>query len=85
MSRRNHPKKEVEDALKYAEANGWRVISTLQGRCFTTVQVKSRLGGSYALVAVSRGSRVRGSMPAAAALEWLPAGGPNVALKDAWL
>lgn len=36
------------------EANGWRVISTLQGRCFTTVQVKSRLGGSYALVAVSR-------------------------------
>jgi hypothetical protein len=25
MGRRNHPKKEVEQALQYAEENGWRV------------------------------------------------------------
>ena len=25
MARRAHPKKEVEQALQYAEANGWRI------------------------------------------------------------
>lgn len=25
MSRKSHPKKEIEDALRYAEAQGWRV------------------------------------------------------------
>ncbi len=34
--------------------NGWRVISTVQGECFTTVQVKAESSGSYALVSVSR-------------------------------
>lgn len=36
------------------EVNGWRVISTVQGECFTTVQVKSEPSGSYALVSLSR-------------------------------
>ena len=26
MSRKSHTKKEVEDVLKYAEENGWRVV-----------------------------------------------------------
>ena len=26
MSRWKHPKKEVDDALRHAEANGWRVV-----------------------------------------------------------
>jgi len=26
MTRRPHPKKEVEEALEHAEANGWRVV-----------------------------------------------------------
>jgi hypothetical protein len=25
MSRKSHPKKEIEDALRYAESHGWRV------------------------------------------------------------
>lgn len=33
---------------------GWKVISTVQGDCFTTVQVKPEGAGSHALVAVTR-------------------------------
>lgn len=36
------------------DVNGWRVISTVQGECFTTVQVKAESSGSHALVSVSR-------------------------------
>lgn len=31
MARKRHPKKEVEDALQYAEANGWTVNDTASG------------------------------------------------------
>jgi hypothetical protein len=31
MARNRHPKKEVEDALQYAEANGWSVEHTPSG------------------------------------------------------
>lgn len=36
------------------KVNGWDVISTVEGTCFTTVQVKAQGAGSYALVAVSQ-------------------------------
>ena len=31
MPRNRHPKKEVEDALQYAEAHAWTVIDTASG------------------------------------------------------
>ena len=36
------------------ESNGWKIISSLEGRCLTTVQVMVRDAGSYALVAVAQ-------------------------------
>lgn len=46
----------------------WRVISTVEGDCFTTVQIKPEGKGSYALVAVSR--KPDGSRPSTAGLEF---------------
>lgn len=34
------------------EVNGWKVISTIEGECFTTVQVRQDLRGSYSMVSV---------------------------------
>ena len=48
------------------EVPGWRVISTVQDRCFITVQVRSRATGSHALVTVTRpqaGPRVASGAP----------------------
>ncbi|MBP7567027.1 MAG: hypothetical protein KA795_13585 [Burkholderiaceae bacterium] len=36
------------------EAQGWQIISSLEGRCLTTVQIKAQGLGSYALVSVGR-------------------------------
>ncbi|RZA10035.1 MAG: hypothetical protein EOP93_25340 [Lysobacteraceae bacterium] len=36
------------------EAAGWKIISSIDGRCLTTVQVKPQGLGSYALVSVAR-------------------------------
>jgi hypothetical protein len=34
------------------DLNEWKIISTVEGDCFTTVQVRTEAGGSYALVSV---------------------------------
>jgi hypothetical protein len=34
------------------EVNGWKVISTVEGECFTTVQVRQDLRGSYSMISV---------------------------------
>jgi len=55
MARTSHPKKEVEEALRYAEANGWRVEpggSHAWGKMFCPYRDQDRRCGEFCIACV---------------------------------
>lgn len=55
MSRRSHPHPDIEDALKYAEKNGWRVdVGGLHcwGKIYCPYNDKACRGGIFCIASV---------------------------------
>lgn len=67
MARSSHPKKDVEEALKHAEANGWRVEqggSHAWGKFTVPTTTMSAVVASSASPAFGVPRKIRGTMPA---------------------
>ncbi|CAB3789612.1 hypothetical protein LMG28138_02831 [Pararobbsia alpina] len=67
MIRANHPKKEVEHALRYAEANNWRIAvggAHAWGRSIVPTRTMIAAVGSFASLACGVPQRILAITPA---------------------